>query len=453
MVGKLKLFIWAILVMAVMSSATCTKSAEPEPGPVPEQDQGDDEKVDNILLMNSGRSTYTVVYSSTLSEKTKLAVKAFAAGINAAAGTSIQAVCESDVKPSPKEIVIGLAETRTASRKAYDLIDADYGFIIKVIGKRLVIEATDEDYLVAALYTFDKDVLWNIRNKPTINLDGDYEYIEKHAMPVSIGLAVEKNMTGRISWTLVGTASRSTVDSNVRIGQGMCLDGKGYAYFALSNGQPASVRDPEVCRACIVKYRLDPWEFVKEGPIYNSFGHCNDMDYDPVTGKCVLLDGWSDPTATLSYIDTETLELTGTKTMADFDANRLNKGSWGFAINPMNNEYGISNGSLVVFTNPGIEYVGTYGGTNVPSGYTSQGTGSDGEYVYFPLSPSSGTVNKFAVSKWKGKVLGHMDFDNGVIESEDCYFIGTDCYVNMYQGGGASKLFKSKLEVTYESKI
>ena len=76
--------------------------------------------------------------------------------------------------------------------------------------------------------------------------------------------------------------------------------------------------------------------------------------------------------------------------------------------------------------------------------------GSDDYYVYFPMSPNSGSsnrsVNILVAYDWNGKYKGTIDVPLS-LESESMFYAAGEYYVNFYSSG--AQLYKISPVITY----
>lgn len=210
--------------------------------------------------------------------------------------------------------------------------------------------------------------------------------------------------------------------------QGGCTDGR-YGYFCMED-QAGNYEDTSLHRTCIVKVDMATGELVDVSerlPLH----HSNDMCYNPNTNQLMVVHcGKGDNAYGLTYVDPDTLEITGTAS--------LPIGFYCMAYDEVNDRYMVgSNGRNFSILDSDFNVLVPK--VNVgPASYCkeeeliTQGSDCDSEYVYVVLGGrnSSGPwVNYLVVYDWNGELIMAKIIPGMTAESENIFHIGSTIYV------------------------
>ena len=230
-------------------------------------------------------------------------------------------------------------------------------------------------------------------------------------------------------------------DNNVM--QGGCTDGK-YGYFCMED-QAGNYEETSLHRTCIVKVDMATGELVDVSerlPLH----HSNDMCYNPKTNQLMVVHcGKGDASRGLTYVDPDSLEITGTASLPigfycmAYDAvnDRYMVGSNGRNFSILDSDFNV----LVPKVNVGAA------GYCKEEELITQGSDCDSEYVYVVLGGrnSSGPwVNYLVVYDWNGKLIMAKIIPDMTAESENIFHIGSTIYVAC--NGGDDPVYKIEIE-------
>ena len=367
-----------------------------------------------VTFVQGGKSGYTICAPSTLGSNLRL----FSVAIQKATGAALDTKTASS-NATDLEIILGSSKARTESIEA--LGDITSGYVIKVVGKKLIIAGSDETWTVLAMEAFAKSCLSNPEycHDGTLELPGNYSETRKDADPQFIASFLKSGRKFTLQATLVGTVPQK---GTYTVAQGAASDGK-HVYFTMKGGE-----DSNHDSHCIVyKYTLSPFEQVAFSEDFNGH-HANDMAFDTKNKRVLVVNG-TGASSQLTALDAETLEVSTIKTSL---------GIGGMTYNPKRNVYGITQGGKKYqIADENFVTTKDFGRSDgMVNTYTAQGMGSDDSYVYFPMSPKSGggTDNILCTYDWEGKHVADLHIDLNM-ESESMFYAGGRYYVNFYSSG------------------
>ena len=398
---------------------SCNGSKGDDPEPVPETDGF-------ISIAVDSKTNYKVIYEEGL----KSTAEAFSSTLNSWTGATFNAAKASDTSESTYEIIVG-SKGRSAIEKA--LQNISYGYSVQLSGKQLVIAGTDKNWTILALEAFGESVLKNADycKDGTLKLPEDWKGLKNSVKdPQMIGYLLNKNRKFTVNTTLAGTCPQKGV---YKVAQGAASDGE-YVYFVMKGNE---VNYNSQC--VVYKYTLKPFKYVAVSEEFNGH-HANDMTFDTKNKRALVVNG-SGASGTLTAIDANTLAISTITTSL---------GIGGMTYNPSLNIYGITQGGTKYQTaDENFKMVKNFGRSD-NTGYTAQGMGSDDYYVYFPMSPNSGSsnrsVNILVAYDWNGKYKGTIDVPLSM-ESESMFYAAGEYYVNFYSSG--AQLYKISPVITY----
>ncbi len=204
-----------------------------------------------------------------------------------------------------------------------------------------------------------------------------------------------------------------SVDSEYRVGQGACTDGK-YAYLIFENNKVT----PHMCK--IVKVDLSTLNVVKTSePL--PIDHGNDITYNTKTGE--LFVSHNSPNRThVSTIDPETLTV---KKLTVIDTE-----IYGITYRESNDTFclGVSHCYDFTIHSSDFELIKRYPGK---TGYTKQGVDSDEKYIYF----SQYKTNCIFVYDWDGNFINEIAVPEQSMELEAIFHIDDVFYITFIKSG------------------
>lgn len=321
-------------------------------------------------------------------------------------------------EPMPENVPeLLLFETkREESKQALADLDVE-GYLIRITDCKIVIVGSSPAACNEALYCFFDRLI------PEYTKDG------RTAFP--IGLEIKEEF--KASDFDVGQALREGKDvcahfeviinyrakDGFTAAQGAATDGK-HAYVVMKKKESGVETDR------IVKIDMETLKVVlesKELPL----DHANDMTYDPVKKRLVVVNMLNN---LISIIDPETLELVEQKKPA--------YGTWGVGYVDGTEQYAFlayGTPSGLVITDSDFNPIRSSKLADT-TGYVGQGMDADAKYAYVPLSPDSGTrdniIQVFDIQT--GEYLGKISVKT-TMESESMFHIGDDLYLHFNSQG------------------
>lgn len=371
-----------------------------------------------LALVEKGRSGYSL---QAVGEAVPLA-KQFAADIATAFGVQLP-----------------VAETVRGPRIRLVLGDGQcgkHGYTFTVQGDDLLVRASDAEAMGYALATLKTTYIAPQKASGSLVLPLSGLPDRRGDTPFTITEALDLGLNITLQHQEIFTFAPVTVeDYNLRVAQGACTDGR-FVYFIMRVSKDVA--------AVVVRTDLDGSNPQMSQPM--DFGHANDLTYDSKRHRLILVHGSSttntaggnDNGRRLSFLDPDTLELLYTQ--ADILPKRYEAGA--FAYVEATDSILVTRGGsafrelsidddyqVTPIRNPGRKSRRTEGSTD----YTAQGAGTDGRYVYFPMSGSEDNV--VVVYTVEGTFVRTIHIPTAM-ESESLFFHKGKMYM-IYHSGGA----------------
>ena len=372
-------------------------SCVPKEDPVPEPED------DTLLLAGDGASSFKMVYSSSRTN-----AEGLCAFFKDKTGADLPLVSDSS-EASDFEILVGQCSRPESEEVQHDL-DGTFGYSARVVGKKLVIAASDVTWTAFALRAVVKEIKNNYLEGKKVAIPKDFKVQQLMDDPQMIARLIRQGYDFTLSPVLVLT--HAPVD-DIYVAQGAASDGE-FFYFVLRNAGDT--------KAQVYKYRIKSGAFVAESPVFNG-GHCNDMTYDAGRKQLMVAHGQSEGQI-LTPVDASTMEV--------LPNIKIPVGSGAITYNATRDSYAISQGGSTFYVTDSSFKVTLKTTRTDKTGYTAQGMGSDDSYVYFPMSKSK-TDNVLVVYDWQGKFVTTLKIDLS-IESESMFYAAGRYYVAFYAG-------------------
>lgn len=373
----------------------------------------------HITLVANGYSKYSICADDALFD----IANALSASVSDAYGVSIPVTSE-DTFPCIK-----LAVGDTSLGK--------HGYSFAIEENSLIINASDAQALTYALGMFKTNCIDNQVKTDFLCFADDAVLPRESDAPFTLSDALAAKLSITLQHEELFSYGRKTIgEQKFTTAQGACTDGKSF-YFIIR------MKDDSAC--IIVKTDLTGNELAVSEPL--DLGHGNDMTYDSKYDRLVVVHGTSTKNTSngnengrrLSFVDPETL--TVLYTQANIIPANYVAGAVAYAEN--DDVYYFSAGASVysiatisedfVMTylrNPGRKSRDTEGS----SAYTSQGMGTDGKYIYFPMSLKD-TDNILVIYDMNAKYITTLHIPTAM-ESESLFFIDGELYM-FYNHKGA----------------
>ncbi len=371
-----------------------------------------------LVLVEKGQSGYSL---QAVGEAVPLA-KQFAADMAAAYGVQLPMT---EAAGSP-QIQLVLGDRRCGK----------HGYAVTVQEENLVIRASDAEAMGYALATLKTTYIAPQKASGSLILPLSGLPDRRGDTPFTITEALDLGLNITLQHQEIFTFAPVTVEGyNLRVAQGACTDGR-FVYFIMRASKDVA--------AIVVRTDLDGSNPLMSQPM--DFGHANDLTYDSKRHRLILVHGSSttntaggnDNGRRLSFLDPDTLALLHTQ--ADILPEDYAAGAFAYVeatdsliVTRAGNafrELRIDDDYQVTpIRNPGRQNRRTEGST----GYTAQGVGTDGQYVYFPMSGSEDNV--VVVYTVEGTFVRTIHIPTAM-ESESLFFHEGKMYI-IYHFGGA----------------
>ncbi len=397
-------------------------------------------QTDTAFLVKGGASSYKIIYGKAGGTVAQNAATEFQKAIKSVTGVTI-ATATDDTQASTYEIILGPSNTRVECTKLNEKVKAvgKYGYRISIVGKKVVITASDNNHMVLALKRFEEVILQDADSR---NIAGSgFLYLPPIATQVADFSHTQATLRNIVAYNIDHSIGQ-TLCVNVPkkdgyyISQGVCTDGT-YVYFVIKKSESS---------AKIYKYRMSDWKYVSETANFNG-GHCNDLYYDWPNHRIINLRGGTDSSLAdkTNAIDPVTMAVTTGPTISGgataMDYNR----KLGLYIN--------RNGKSLIQRNADLTTYKT-GSRGDELSMTTQGMGTDDDYFYFPNSPKNGeSYNMLAAyqwsdCKWKKNIKIPVSW-----ESESMFEWDGIYYVTYFRSNNGAYLYKLDITLTYTAGV
>lgn len=382
-----------------------------------------------LILAENGVPNYKVVYAdNAISSVKKSAINL---RINLNRFVKLAKISEFTIitdwhKPSEApsaddlEILVGRTN-REESKSVYSTI-AENTYIIRVVGKKLVIAASHDNLLPYALTYFENNFLINreFTTEGSCKIPADTDIVFTLPAP-----DLKKMIASSYSITAEYTSvyEYSGIE-DFRGTQGSCTDGT-YIYVSLHRKDSSGVEN-----TYIRKVRMSDWTVVATSEML-SVNHCNDMTYNPDINKIVITN-MGGPTLTL--LDPDTLKIS--------NSINLNTSYTPYAItySPSRRQYVIAASGRFLFVDSKFNIIDDKLKVS-NNNYIGQGMDSDENYIYMPMSENTAmgtTDNIILVFDWNCSLVNTIHIATRM-ESETMFNTGGVQYVS-FNNWGSSKI-------------
>ncbi len=377
----------------------------------------------NVTLVKDGTSSFTLVADESVSPD---AILAFNGALSEYYGVELEA------KDSKSTVRFTLGDT-SLGLHGYKVYVSNEG--------SLVFSASDNEALAYALATFESTVMNKDNAALIIDRGFVLERISDNSFPIST--ALDLGLEINANHELIFKYGRKTIgDKEFRTAQGAATDGE-YIYFI--------IRMSDDSNCIIVKTDIEGNEIQVSEPL--DLGHGNDMTYNSKTGYLVVCHSTSKKNTAngngngrrISFVDKNTLEVVHTVknlvpySICGIDYDAVNDCYYTCAGNfrtfVFSDDYKCTTLLIVGRESESVEGI---------TGYTYQGMGFDGKYVYFPLSGEEDNVIVVYTTNGQYVTTFHVPT---TMESESIIFYGGEMYI-YYNSKGAT-LGKMPFDVSY----
>lgn len=195
------------------------------------------------------------------------------------------------------------------------------------------------------------------------------------------------------------------------VAQGAVGNGN-YAYFALKTSDDS--------KSVIVKYTLSPFALVAQSKEFNG-QHSNDLAY--FEDMIIVSHSSKD---LLTSIDASTLEVKEEAFSCGINNSAI-------TYNADRDRFAFTGGAVINVATRDFTLENKYNRTD-KTGYTTQGMGSDKDYLYFPMSTKGG--GKMIIYDWEGNLKKIVEIPL-TEEVETMFVIGDAYYLSCFANKGA----------------
>ncbi len=388
----------------------------------------------SLDIISNSTTPYSIVYKNGDNTAKNNATE-FQTAIKNKTGVDIPITADTNTE-SDYEIVLGPTnacnEVTTQNRWV-----SKYGYRIVIMGKKVVITASDNSHMVLALKRFEDVALRNDTHAGagklqfTSDMTQIAEFAQTQATLRTIANGVgHETLTTSVVYTLAK-------DGDYQNAQGICSDGK-HVYFVMRPGSSET-------KAKIYKVRMSDWTLVKKSSSSFVGGHCNDMCYDHINQRvlCLAWDANNSASTIKTYniINPETLAVTKSTTDLPHKAVEI--------------DYNKETGKFVTICGDDIRILDSDKTTILqsitrtrPSGWTEQGMGADSQYFYSPFNKSGQSYIQLVTNEWETGVQKDNIKVNMSVEPESMIEVDGNYYINCNNRNG-SKLYKVNISLKY----
>ncbi len=359
-------------------------------------------------------------------------------GVTLKAKTDFNKGSTDTVKNDEYEVLIG-----NTNRLETSLVECpENSYVIKVVGKKVVIKGSSQYYTTMGLFHFINNCIGNKADATLFNFNTDYQYsdsprneasayidmLEKTDKTFKLFSSTKDNTTFKytgktfngstiaLKYSKVYTFSQyidSTGQRTIEGIQGGCTDGR-YFYFLLTNPGDGAKGDDDGDETRVIKMDPETMNVVQIGPII-SVAHSNDITYDSKYDRLVV--AWCSVDASrVSYIDMKTLNVTSSPSFTDtFFA--IDYDETGDRLVFSGSQYARTGYPIIIAKNARTAeaYMKTKEFKGISMGYISQGIHCDSKYIYYTASPNNSKTSETYGTIDNINIVNVFDYDGNYI--------------------------------------
>ena len=315
-------------------------------------------------------------------------------------------------------------------------------FAVKLIGKKLVVVATDDAFLheaVGVLLDFMKieDNAEAAEGKLTLKRAID---VKQAGDKTTYLYLFSKSDLISAKGKLYNTFTPPTKD--IRTTQGGCI-ANGYYYQGYIQHDGGNQDNNKVI---VVKYDFEKKTKVAQSEILK-LQHCNDITYNAELDLIAVVNNGANTNNMITFLDPDTLEVV--------EAKRIISDIYSLTYNYERNNYmtGLSGGQDLRRWDSEFGYdpsMKRIPATPKTASYVTQGIGSDENFIYCALYDyknlgTSKYQNVITVYDWYGNFIGIININVTQIEPENISIVDGTIYVTCHDKTGA-KMFKMEVQ-------
>ncbi len=425
------------MLLALMCIACTKETPEDNSGNAPVDsgnvnEQTEDNSVPDVNPFEQLSTQFTIVCPEDASalygvfaDKLRLAIAERTGCTVGVAGDYTADNASEGVSNQSYEILLG----NTNRKQTAELECPVASFAIGVKDKKIVIKGYNDDYVFEGILHFIDNYIGTKDSGKLFTLDKDFYLAQRGTPSAALYLSLGEGVVSDVLTPKMVKYLDAKLNADQQLTltgmQGGCTDGE-YFYFLLTDGD-----DSQNDQTRVVK--VDPRTniSVKTGPII-SVAHANDMTYDSKNDRFVV--AWcSVDTFNVSYIDPDTLDVTGTGRITGHTI-----GCFGIAYDPISNTYSCAessykvNGYGLLVLDENLKLIERLDGGGV--GHTAQGVDCDDKYIYYSQSPGGGHNNNVirVYDKQTGALVKQFTIDlpyeiENVFWYDGAFYAGFNC--------------------------
>ncbi len=400
------------------------------------------ENMVTLDIVKGGASSYSIVYGSGGQHNAEQLQKT----IKSKTGVTLPIKSDSST-PTEKEIVLGPVSTRPG-HSTFRSILGSYGYRFGIYEGKLMITASDANHMAAALFQFEYSILADSE------LIGS-GYFKFSALDDQLANFDQTQITLRnlinngYSWYSLSLTDlfRCWEHDYLNIAQGAGTDG---TYIYVVN------RDRAESVSRVYKYTMSGTclNYTKE---FYTF-HSNDLTVDTKNGRVLVSHGGKGSPNGVAY---NTISSVRTSDMAVLSEGGIKAsvkdGITAITYNPTTNMYAGCRGHIIHLMKESASYftadktTGRTPATEGSTAYTSQGAGSDADFIYFPMSASSSTL--IPVYNWDGTYRNWNFKVSSTYEAESMFEANGVYYIYYYVSGSGGLMRRLNISITYNTRL
>lgn len=396
------------------------------------------EAITTLDIVKNSSSAYSIVYGSGGSNNATQLQKAIKNKTGCTLPIKSDGATETDY-----EIVLGPTNARPG-HWTYNSYLGTFGYRFGISGRKLIITASDANHMAAALFQFENMILKNselagsgffkFRNT-------DDQFTNFRQTQATLRNLIKNGYSWySLSLTEICRCNRD----GLNIAQGAGSDGT-YIYLVNRNREQTASR--------VYKYTMSG-SYVGCSASFNSY-HSNDLTVDTKNGRVLVCHGGTGSPGGSAYnittaVNTSNLAVIGQVHVSTTD------GITALTYNPHTNMYAGARGHVIYMMKEasGFTAYETYTrnpATEQSTAYTSQGAGSDIDYIYFPMSGSGSTL--IPVYSWDGLYRNWNFKVSSSYEVESMFESNGVYYLYYYISGSGGVVYRLNISMTYNTRL
>ncbi len=390
-------------------------------------------------------STYKIVHADNATAKSN--ATELKKAITAATDITLSLVTDATAA-TEYEIILGATNARAEHAQIKAGVPK-YGYRIAIVGKKLVITASDADHMVCALRCFEDKILKDasLASSGALHFSrANEQYAEFEQTQATLASIITNNYdyTLKLGIKLFEQTEHTKADGDTYVSQGSCNDGT-YLYTVHRTNPDSKSR--------IYKHKISDGSQVKFSGQFDG-NHSNGLTFDFKHNRLVLVHG-SGATKRLSFIDPKTLLVT--------DYIEIGRSIGAIAYNKERDMYvGSVSGSRIFFMSSTFDYNATYDyernrETEASANHVPQDAGCDKDYVYFPMNREPVGSTKYecilVAYDWNGTYKKTFTISGATEEIESISEYNGTYYANFHIKTKGTHMYTLNIALKYTSGV